>query len=434
VIKERWEMKKPCLSMLLLVATVVSLLALTVVACGGGDEVTTTAGPVTTAGPGTTVAPGTTTSAAPAEPIKIGVLLDLTGFLAWTGTDNQKGMELAVEMAGGQVAGHPIELVIEDAATDGAVAMDKAKKLVETDNVCMVLGPVNGMGDQAITGYMEEQQRPRVELAPTEEVVAGSGSKWNFMPHGSGMMYGFAVADYAFNDLGYKSLAGLSADMDAGKTFLGGFLSAFKDLGGTVPYETYYAPGTTDFLPFFASMPKVDAVATWWPGTDGLSGFPQYKESGLSMPMIQPEDGGLTADPKALKDLPAAEGCVAGTLYTYLMDTPGNAEFVAAYEAKYGMKPGVFAGCGYASMQYILAALAATNGDITPAALQAALKAGNVDTVCGPVIFPVAENNIAAGNIVIMKVNAQLEPATVKVIEVQESHDASGKPVLKIVK
>jgi branched-chain amino acid transport system substrate-binding protein len=414
-------MRKSRLIMLLLTAIVVSLLVVLMVACG--EEGTETTGEGTE-----------TTAALTGEQIKIGVLLDLTGFLAWTGTDNQKGMELCLEMAGGGVAGHPVKLIIEDAATDGAVAQDKAKKLVETDGVCMVLGPVNGMGDLGITEYMEGKGLPRIELAPTEEVVAGGDYAWNFMPHGSGMMYGYAVADYAYNDLAYKSLAGLSADMDAGKTFLGGFLTAFKNLGGTVPYEQYYAPGTTDFLPFFAAMPQVDAVATWWPGTDGLSGFPQYAESGLTMPMIQPEDGGLTADPKALKDLPAAEGCVAGTLYTYLMDTPGNAEFVAAYEAKYGTKPGVFAGCGYASMQYVLAALEATNGDTTPAALQTALKAGGVDTVCGTVTFPVAENNIAAGNIVIMKVSAQLEPATVKVIAVKESHDGAGKPVLSIVK
>jgi len=432
-------MRRSGLCKLMLIATVMSLLIVSLAACGEEETTTTVAPTVTTAAPSTetTAAPSTETTAgspATAEPIKIGVLLDLTGFLAWTGTDNQKGMELCVEMAGGQVAGRPIQLVIEDAATDGAVAMDKAKKLVETDKVCIVLGPVNGMGDLAITGYMEEKGLPRIELAPTEEVVAGGGYKWNFMPHGCGMMYGFAVADYAYKDLGYRSLAGLGADMDAGKTFLGGFLTAFRNLGGTVPYETYYAPGTTDFLPFFASMPKVDAVATWWPGTDGLSGFPQYQESGLKYPMIQPEDGGLTADPKALKDLPSAAGCVAGTLYTYLLDTPGNVDFVKAYEAKQGMKPGVFAGCGYASMQYVLAALEAAGGDTTPAALQAALKGVSVDTICGPVSFPVPENNIAAGRIVIMKVSEQLEPETIKTVRVQEAHDAAGKPVLTIVK
>jgi branched-chain amino acid transport system substrate-binding protein len=418
-------MRKSKLLLLLLSAIVISLVVLSMAGCAKEEATTTTAAVTETTAEVTETTLG--------EPIKIGCLLDLTGFLAWTGTDNQKGMELALELAGNQVAGHPIEFLVEDAATDGAVAMEKARKLVETDDVCMVLGPVNGMGDQAITGYMDEQQRPRIELAPTEEVVAGSGAEWNFMPHGSGMMFGYAVADYAYNDLGYRSLAGLSADMDAGRTFLGGFLTAFKALGGTVPYEEYYAPGTTDFLPFYASIPQVDAVATWWPGTDGLSGFPQYKESGLTYPIIQPEDGGLTADPKALPDIPSAVGCVAGTLYTYLMDTEGNADFVAAYEAKYGVKPGVFAGTGYATMQYILAVLEATNGDTTPEVLKAALKAADIETVCGRFYFPVAENNIGVGQILIMKVSADLQPEAIKTIMVQEEHDTAGAPVLSVV-
>jgi branched-chain amino acid transport system substrate-binding protein len=417
-----------------------SLLIVALAACGEEETNTTAAPTETTAAPTETTAAPTETTAAPTdstsaagEPIKIGVLLDLTGFLAWTGTDNQKGMELCLEMAGGQVAGRPIQLFIEDAASDGAVAMEKARKLVETDDVCMVLGPVNGMGDEAITGYMEQQQRPRVELAPTEELVAGGDYKWNFMPHGSGVMYGYAVADYAYKDLEYRSIAGLAAEMHPGHTFLGGFMESFRALGGTTPYETYYPVGTTDFLPFFASIPEVDCVATWWPGTDGLSGFPQYEESGLTYPMIQPEDGGLTADPNALADLPSAEGCVAGTLYTYLLDTEGNPDFVAAYEAKYGTKPGVFAGAGYATMQYILAALGATNGDTTPQALQAALKAADVETVCGRCYFPVAENNISVGRIVIMKVNEKLEPQPIKTVVVKEEHDANRVPVLSVL-
>jgi ABC-type branched-subunit amino acid transport system substrate-binding protein len=149
--------------------------------------------------------------------------------------------------------------------------------------------------------------------------------------------------------------------------------------------------------------------------------------------MIQPEDGGLTADPKALADLPDAKDCVAGTLYTYLLDTEGNSDFVAAYEAKHGTKPGVFAGTGYATMQYILAALEATEGDTTPAGLKAALKAADVETVCGRCYFPVAENNISVGRIVIMKVNTALEPETIKTVIVKEEHDAAGAPVLTVI-
>ena len=147
--------------------------------------------------------------------------------------------------------------------------MDKARKLVETDNVNMVLGPVNGMGDQAITGYMEEQRRPRIELAPTEELVAG-GAAWNFMPHGSGMMYGYAVADYAYNDLGYKTVVGMGADMDAGHTFLGGFIG-LQGSGRTIAHETYYPLARPTFC---RSSPASRRPTASPPGGRALTGSP----------------------------------------------------------------------------------------------------------------------------------------------------------------
>jgi branched-chain amino acid transport system substrate-binding protein len=407
-------MRKSRLLVLLLSAIVISLLVLSMAACEE-EEATTT------------------TSATPAEPIKIGMMLDLQGFLAWTGTDNQKGMELALEQVNYEVAGREIDFIVEDCASDAATTMDKFRKLVDTDQVDILAGPVGGAGGAAISPAIEEAQIPKVELAPSEEVTIAQ-REWTFAPHGSGAMYGFAVADYAYNDLGYRTAVGMASDFEAGHQFFGGFVTSFKALGGQVLDEIYYPPGTTDFLPFFASLKKADCFAPWWPGADGLSGFPQYAESGLTMPIIQPEDGGLTASREALKQIgEPAVGCIAGTLYTYLMDTPGNPEFVAAFEAKYGAKPGVFAGAGYATMQYILAVLESTNGDVTPEVLQTAMHEVRVDTVCGEVYFPNEENNIAVGRIAMLKVSEDLEPEVVKVIKVNETHDAQGAPVLSLV-
>jgi branched-chain amino acid transport system substrate-binding protein len=434
--RERWEMVRSRLFMLLLLASVMSILLVSLAGCGGETTTTTAATTATTAGPVTTAGsePATTTSAVSAEPIKIGMMLDLTGFLAWTGTDNQKGMELALEQADYKAAGRTIEFIVEDAASDAATTMDKFRKLVDTDKVNILAGPVGGAGGAAIAPAIEEAKIPKVELAPSEEVTIAQ-REWTFAPHGTGNMYGFAVADYVYNDLGYKTAVGMASDFEAGHQFLGGFVTAFKALGGQVLDEIYYPPNTTDFLPFFASLKKADCFVPWWPGADGLSGFPQYKESGLTMPIVQPEDGGLTASRDALHQIgEPAVGCLAGTLYTYLMDTPGNPEFVAAYEAKYGAKPGVFAGAGYATMQYILAVLESTNGDATPEVLQKAMKEIRLDTVCGPVYFPNEENNIAVGSIAMLKVSEALEPEVVKVIQVNEKHDAQWAPILSLVK
>jgi hypothetical protein len=114
------------------------------------------------------------------------------------------------------------------------------------------------------------------------------------------------------------------------------------------------------------------------------------------MPLVQPEDGGVTATPGMLQHLgKAAVGTVFGTAYLYNANTPGNKEFVEAYQQKYKELPGVFAGAGYADMQLVLGALKGAH-DFRPSALYKAIKEASVDTVRGRLFFP-SEQGIAAG-------------------------------------
>src|SRR5574341_919204 len=76
---------------------------------------------------------------APAAPIKIGALLPLTGALMNQGPHVRAGIQLALEHYGYEVAGRKVELIIEDSATDPTTALDKARKLVERDNVRMII-------------------------------------------------------------------------------------------------------------------------------------------------------------------------------------------------------------------------------------------------------------------------------------------------------
>ena len=53
-----------------------------------------------------------------AEPIKIGGLFELTGFLAPIGKEAQQGALIALEQIGGKLMGRPVEFVLEDSATE----------------------------------------------------------------------------------------------------------------------------------------------------------------------------------------------------------------------------------------------------------------------------------------------------------------------------
>ena len=70
-----------------------------------------------------------------AEPVKIGILLDLTGALEAYGKPIQNGAILATEQlnAAGGPLGRKLELVHRDSQTDPTAGIDAAKKLVELD-------------------------------------------------------------------------------------------------------------------------------------------------------------------------------------------------------------------------------------------------------------------------------------------------------------
>jgi len=73
-----------------------------------------------------------------ADPIKIGGLFELTGFLAPIGKEASRRQDRA-GTGGRQNHGRPVEFIVEDSATDVNTSMDKMRKLVEVDKVRIIV-------------------------------------------------------------------------------------------------------------------------------------------------------------------------------------------------------------------------------------------------------------------------------------------------------
>ena len=88
------------------------------------------------------------------RPIKVGVIADQTGPLAVIGLANANVARMVVGdiNAKGGLLGRHLELHLEDSATDDAVAAAKAAKLVEDDQVDVILGGIYSSTRQAIKG------------------------------------------------------------------------------------------------------------------------------------------------------------------------------------------------------------------------------------------------------------------------------------------
>jgi branched-chain amino acid transport system substrate-binding protein len=84
--------------------------------------------------------------------IKVGVIADQTGPLSFVGLANANVARMVIGdiNAKGGLLGRPLELCLEDSATDDRVAAEKGAKLVEQDHVDVVFGGIYSSTRQAI--------------------------------------------------------------------------------------------------------------------------------------------------------------------------------------------------------------------------------------------------------------------------------------------
>src|SRR5260370_6712959 len=93
-------------------------------------------------------------------PIKIGLIVPLTGAFSPNGRDMANGLALGLAQAGNKAAGREIQVVTEDEQGTPAVALTKARKLVELDKVDLLVGPLLASSGYALRDYIDEQKIP----------------------------------------------------------------------------------------------------------------------------------------------------------------------------------------------------------------------------------------------------------------------------------
>ena len=93
--------------------------------------------------------------------------MSLTGTYAGLGEPEKNVLEMEVKRindAGG-VNGRPIEVIIEDDATDDAKAVAAASKLIEQDEVVAIIGATGTGATMAVRGDVQRAGIPQVSMA-----------------------------------------------------------------------------------------------------------------------------------------------------------------------------------------------------------------------------------------------------------------------------
>src|SRR5438876_1219476 len=143
-------------------------------------------------------------------PVKIGMLVPLTGVFTRNGREAVDGTRLYFDEIGWKVSGRPIELLVEDYEGKPDVGLTKARKLVERDGVHMLKGIVSSAVGLAVAGYAKDKKIPVIvsaDFGVSSLTVPGPLlNPYIFRWSQSGTGPGQAAADWAYKNAGWRKV------------------------------------------------------------------------------------------------------------------------------------------------------------------------------------------------------------------------------------
>jgi len=219
-------------------------------------------------------------------PIKIGVANPLTGTYAAPGKNENIGMQLAVDQLNAKngVLGRQIELLIEDSTSgDAGVAVQKARKLIERDNVDFLVGNVNSALAQAMAQVSNEKGMFHIVPGGHTDPITGVDCKWNvFRVCNTTRMEANAVCSVLYKTYG-KKWHFITPDYAFGHTLYQACEADLKTLGGTVTGNELTPLGTTDFSAYLikARAANPDVLVVLVQGNDMVNCLKQISQFGI---------------------------------------------------------------------------------------------------------------------------------------------------------
>ena len=320
-------------------------------------------------------------------PVKIGLLTVNTGPLAQGGIQMEQGINLFLKHRGNKLAGRKAELVVGDTGGNPAGTKTKAQELIERDHVDFIVGPLAAFELLAITDYVAQHRCPVLSLAAAEDMTQRRPNPYFVRASATSAQSMHPLADYTAKELKYKTVITITEDFAFGYEQMGGFQRVFEDEGGRVVKKLWPPIVTPDYTPYLAQLTGVDAVVSGFAGSNPLKFMKQYKDQGLTLPIV---GGSVAFDDALLKSFgDEAIGGISCSAYTADLDTPSNQRFVADMVKDYGNIPGIYAAGLYINGMAAEAGLEKTGGqtDDKDAFIKALRAVSLTDTPRGPFHF-----------------------------------------------
>jgi branched-chain amino acid transport system substrate-binding protein len=266
------------------------------------------------------------------SPIRVGMVDPLTGVYAAPAGNEVMGAKLAIDHinAKGGIFSRQVELLVEDSANDVGTGVQKARKLIERDQVNFIIGDVNSGIAAAIAQVTSEKKVLHVVSGGHTDTITGKDCKWNvYRVCNTTRMEANSVSELLFSKYG-KKWHFVTPDYAFGHTLYDACTANLKKLGGTVTGNELTPLGTTDFSAYLikARAANPDVLLLLVQGSDMINCLKQIVQFGLDKQM---HVAGTQQELESLAGLPP-EARIGIWMFEWYWKQPGVphvAEFVA---------------------------------------------------------------------------------------------------------
>lgn len=329
---------------------------------------------------------GVPVSAQAQEPLKIGVVVSMTGPLAGVGRQIMAGMRYYMQENGDTVAGRKLQLVLRDDTTAPDVGRRMAQELIVNEKVNILAVGVTPVALSVAPLATEAKIASVIVVSGTFVVIDRSPmyvrTSWTLGQQAA------VMGEWAAKN-GLKKVSIIQSDFAPGAESTQLFTEFFTKNGGAVT-ETLKVPlANPDFAPFLqrAADSKPDGLFVFVPGGGPAGTFGrQFRERGLDKLGIRLiGTGDITDD----EDLPAMGdamlGVVTAGFYSSAHPSAKNKAFVEGIaKANNGLRASFVTVAGYDGLHLIYEALKKSGGKTDGPALVEIMKGMKWESPRGP--------------------------------------------------
>jgi len=300
------------------------------------------------------------------EPVKIGVVLPLTGPTAGYGKDGKMGAELALEeinAAGGILGGRQLELMYDDekgTPQDGVAAV---QKLMTQGRAKAIIAGMNSSITLAESA-MTKNKILHINPGAQADAITDQGSPWLFQVNNTSSTNSTIFHKYLIDTLKPKTIAYMGENTEFNKAVLENLKRLLEGSATKLVEIANYDASTTDFTSIVtrlkAAKPEmlyvVDAyparTAQIWKQIRQQGGFPMEAHSTgtVQASAIVPAEG-------------AMEGVVTGDIFIAEGATGEMADFIKKFRAKNNVDPNKVSLVVYEALKLIAAAMDKAGSD-----------------------------------------------------------------------